>query len=336
MQGIGSVGATPKLKDAILDRLQSNYGVELPTAPGLDTMACMDGARSRELLFGMCLGGNLYGSNPDSKYAAEALAELDLLVSLNTTLNTGHAHALAAETIILPVLARDEEPAPTTQESMFNLIRLSDGGAPRHAGPRSEIDVISHIALATLGDDGPLPWSTMDNPNGIRQVISRVVPGFESLNDIDQTRSEFQIEGRTFHKPKFATADGRARMHVHELPELLGSDDELRLMTVRSEGQFNTVVYEDDDLYRGIEGRDVVLLHPDDLRRLNLSDGQRVTVLSTTGSLPGIRAVAFEQIRAGNVLMYYPEANVLVGRGTDPLSKTPAFKGILVRLEKQS
>ncbi len=47
-------------------------------------------------------------------------------------------------------------------------------------------------------------------------------------------------------------------------------------MTVRSEGQFNTVVYEQEDIYRGQERRDVVLLHPDDLRRLGLQNDQRV------------------------------------------------------------
>jgi hypothetical protein len=30
--------------------------------------------------------------------------------------------------------------------------------------------------------------------------------------------------------------------------------------------------------------------------------------------------------------MYYPEANVLVGRGVDPLSRTPAFKGTTIRV----
>ena len=33
-------------------------------------------------------------------------------------------------------------------------------------------------------------------------------------------------------------------------------------MTVRSEGQFNTVVYEDYDLYRGVDRRDVILRIP--------------------------------------------------------------------------
>src|SRR6185312_7387358 len=136
----------PKLKDAIFDRLQSHFGVELPTTPGRDTMACIEGAADGELKVGFCLGGNLYGSNPDAKFAAGALANLDQITYLSTTLNTGHAHGLARETIILPVSARDEELEPTTQESMFNYIRLSNGGPQRHEGTRSEIDVIASIA----------------------------------------------------------------------------------------------------------------------------------------------------------------------------------------------
>ena len=88
-------------------------------------------------------------------------------------------------------------------------------------------------------------------------------------------------------------------------------------MTVRSEGQFNTVVYEEEDIYRGQERRDVILLHPDDMRRLNLSENQPVTVRSAAGQLAGILARSFPQIRAGNALMYYPEANVLVPRHAD-------------------
>jgi anaerobic selenocysteine-containing dehydrogenase len=46
-----------------------------------------------------------------------------------------------------------------------------------------------------------------------------------------------------------------------------------------------------------------------------------------------ILARPFPAIRAGNALMYYPEVNVLVSRQVDPLSKTPAFKSVLVTVE---
>ena len=332
VQGIGSMGVTPKLRDAVFERLQKELGVNLPQAPGLDTLGCIEEARSGRLKMGFCLGGNLYGSNPAATYAAEALAQLDTLVYLNTSLNTGHAHGLARETIILPVLARDEEPEPTTQESMFNYVRLSDGGPRRHEGPRSEVEVIAEIARGTLGDGGVVDWHSMQSTGKIRQAIAKVIPGFEQLAALEQTKKEFQIPGRTFHEPKFPTPTGRAILHIHELPELPGDEHELRLMTVRSEGQFNTVVYEQEDIYRGQERRDVILLHPDDMKRLQLTENQTVTVRSQIGEMTGILARSFDAIRAGNALMYYPEANVLVPRTADPKSRTPAFKNVLVTI----
>jgi anaerobic selenocysteine-containing dehydrogenase len=174
----------------------------------------------------------------------------------------------------------------------------------------------------------------MKQASTIRAWIGAVVPGYEEIARIDETKQEFQIGKRTFHQPPFATDDGRAVMHVHALPELKGTgDQQLRLMTVRSEGQFNTVVYEEQDVYRNQVRRDVILVHPDDLRRFKLQHDQLVSVVSDTGRLPNIRVRGFESIRSGNALMYYPEANVLVPRHADPDSKTPAFKGGVVRIE---
>lgn len=333
IQGMGTVGVTPKLKDVIFERLQSTFQISLPQTPGRDTMACMDGSLNRELKFGFCLGGNLFGSNPDAAYAAKALSKLDQIVYLSTTLNTGHAHGLAQETIILPVLARDEEPEPTTQESMFNYMRLSDGGLPRHTGPLSEIHVIAEIAQRVLQRSGPIDWQEMKSAQKIRESLAKVVPGLESLATIGETKQEFQIPGRTFHTPTFPTPSGRAQIKCHELPSLIGSPGEFRLMTIRSEGQFNTVVYEDYDLYRNIDRRDVILMHPEDLQLAGLFDDQRVVVKSAAGEMVGIRTRTFKNIRPGNVMMYYPEANILVPRSLDPRSKTPAFKAIPVTVK---
>ncbi|NOY29516.1 MAG: FdhF/YdeP family oxidoreductase [Planctomycetes bacterium] len=336
VQGIGSVGVTPKLKDAIFERLQNHFDVSLPTTTGLDTMECMEGAASGKLKFGFCLGGNLYGSNPDSRFAEQALGNLDMAVYLNTTLNTGHAYGLARETIILPVLARDEEPQPTTQESMFSLVRLSDGGPSRLAGPRSEVEVIATVAEQLLGtvDDSPIDWKSMRDTGRIREAIAAIVPGYEKVATIDKTKEEFLVDGRAFHEPKFPTPDGRATLHTHDLPPLAGEGkNEMRLMTIRSEGQFNTVVYEENDLYRNVPRRDVVLIHPDDITRLGLDVSATVTIHGPAGSMHGIGLHPFEEIRPGNLAMYYPEANVLVSRKLDPQSKTPAFKGVVVAVE---
>src|SRR5262245_16707913 len=102
-------------------------------------------------------------------------------------------------------------------------------------------------------------------------------------------------------------------------------------MTIRSEGQFNTVVYEEHDRYRNQRSRDVILMNEADMKAQGLSDGDRVIVTSATGELCNIRVAAYN-IAPRCAAMYYPEANVLVGSRVDAKSGTPAFKNVHVRL----
>ena len=334
VQGMGSVGVSPQLKEAVLARFAGRLGVDPPATRGLDTMGCMEAAGRGEMRAAVCLGGNLFGSNPDSAFASGALGKLDLVAYLSTTLNTGHAWGTAKETLILPVLPRDEEPQPTTQESMFSYVRMSDGGAARYPGPRSEVSVLADTGRRVLGDAGPVRWQDLATHRNVRNLIAELVPGLEPLAGIDRTRREFHIAGRHVSISEFSTPSGKARFQVPGIPAAPEAGGRhLRLMTVRSEGQFNTVVYEDEDIYRGQERRDVVLVSREDMERLDLRTDQRVTVSSVVGELRCL--VRPFDIRRGNVAMYYPEANVLVPRDVDPRSRTPAFKSVLVELKPE-
>jgi len=91
------------------------------------------------------------------------------------------------------------------------------------------------------------------------------------------------------------------------------------------------VVYEEEDIYRGQERRDIIMINQADIERWGLTANQPVTVRSAAGELRH-RLVRPFNIRQGNAAMYYPEANVLVPRDVDPRSKTPAFKSVLVEL----
>ncbi|HNJ41766.1 MAG TPA: molybdopterin dinucleotide binding domain-containing protein, partial [Acidobacteriota bacterium] len=103
--------------------------------------------------------------------------------------------------------------------------------------------------------------------------------------------------------------------------------------TIRSEGQFNTVVYEENDRYRNQPTRDVILLNQQDMRDLGIQTGDRVTIRSEVGEMTQIRAVAFD-ISRGSAAMYYPESNVLVKTSVDSKSGTPAYKNTLVTVAK--
>ena len=73
-------------------------------------------------------------------------------------------------------------------------------------------------------------------------------------------------------------------------------------MTVRSEGQFNTVVYEDEDIYRGQERRDVIMMAAADIERLGLLVDEPVTVRGPAGERADMRVRSVD-IRAGNAAM---------------------------------
>ena len=332
VQGVGSVGVTPGLQRAFARRLEEIYGITVPEDPGQDTYASMVAASEGRLKAALLLGGNLFASNPDRDWAGVAMRRIPFTLSLTTKLNEGHVHAGGRTSVILPVLARDEESQTTTQESMFNLVRISVGGAaPPGSEARSEVDVIASLAERIL-PRGRFDWSRMRSHAELRREIARVVPGYEALADVDETGREFQIEGRTFHSPRFATPDGKAHFRVTPLPDVEPPPGHFRLMTVRSEGQFNTVVYEEEDLYRGNDRRDVVMMSTEDARDLGVSDGDPVRVTTETGSLRVVVSVV--DIRSGNLAMYYPEANAIVPRRLDDASKTPAFKSVAARVEK--
>jgi anaerobic selenocysteine-containing dehydrogenase len=331
VQGIGSIGFSPALQDGVRQALEAKYGKPLPTAAGYDTHSMIAAGEDGNIDVLIALGGNLWGSNPDSDWAARAMQNMGTIAYLSTKLNPGHFYGIGKNTLILPVLARDEEPQATTQESMFNFVRYSEGGPPNMKGEmRAESEVICDLANRVLGS-APVDWNVLRSHEQVRKLIAEVIPGWQAIATIDQTKKEFTIEGRVFHSPVFPMPDGKAAMHVTPFPKI--DPNELRLMTIRSEGQFNTVVYEEHDLYRGVPHRHCIILSEEDARKNNVRDGERIIVQGEAGTMNNIE-VFIGRIKPGVAAMYYPEANVLIKANVDPRSKTPAFKSAPISIRR--
>ncbi|HVM96884.1 MAG TPA: FdhF/YdeP family oxidoreductase [Candidatus Acidoferrales bacterium] len=331
VQGVGSVGVSPALKSEFAKRLQEIYGIELPATPGLHTLASVEAAGRGEIDTALLLGGNLFGASPDRPWTRQALRRIGTTIYVTTKLNEGHVHGRGRTCLILPALARDEEQERTTQESMFNFVRVSDGGAAAESTEmRSEVEIIATLGGMVL-PPGPIDFGALRSHAAIREAIARVVPGFEEIREVDRTKREFHIPGRIFHSPTFPTATGRARAFVTPICDFPLGEGEMRLMTLRSEGQFNTVIYEDEDYYRGNERRDVVMMNEADAQRLGLHRDRAVRVENDTGAMDVV--VRFAPLPPGNLAMYYPEANVLIPRRVDPRSATPVFKSVAVRVK---
>jgi molybdopterin-dependent oxidoreductase alpha subunit len=330
VQGVGSMGFSPALKTAFAQKMEDVYGIP-SSARGLDTYGSMVAADEGRIRAAVLLGGNLFASNPDRDWAARALRRIGTTAYVTTKLNEGHVHGRGRFHVVLPVLARDEEKQSTTQESMFNFVRRSDGGEAAPAGDlKSEVEVVCALA-ARLLPRGPFPFERMTSHDAVREAIAQVVPGYEPIARLGASGDEFHIEGRIFHEPSFATDTRRAKAVVVPMPRFRADAGEFRLMTLRSEGQFNTVVYEEEDVYRGNDRRDVVMMSERDAERLGLREGDAVEVTTEAGRMRVV--VAFAELPPGNLAMYYPEANVLVPRRIDPASGTPAFKSVVARIQ---
>jgi len=112
-----------------------------------------------------------------------------------------------------------------------------------------------------------------------------------------------------------------------------------RLITLRSNDQFNTTIYGYSDRLRGIEGtRDVVMMNPADIERAGLVAGQRVSLVGDADDghvrrIDGLEVVPFD-LPDGSIAGYYPELNPLIAlQHHDRKSKTPAVKAVPVRIE---
>lgn len=341
VQGVGSMGFTPALKDSVFEAIESRLGIRLPAHRGMDTLACLQAADRGEVDVAFLLGGNLLAATPDSTFAERAMSAIPFKVMLSTTLNQTHVRGVAGENLILPVRARDEETQPTTQESMFNFVRLSDGGFDRIEALRSEVDIIVAIAERVVARE-TFDFGRFRSHRDLRRSIAELIPGFEKMATIDDSREEFHIAGRHLAQASFPTPDGRARLLCHAT-ELVtratapspARHDSFVLTSVRSEGQFNTIIFNEKDVYRRHEGRDVLFMHPDDMAALELEAGVRVDAWNRTGRLEDLQLVPFD-IHRGNVMTYFPEANILVPQGIDPRSRTPSFKSVQVTVERSA
>ncbi len=326
VQGIGTIGVKPIVSAEIFAAMERAFGITLPREKGFDTMAGLEAAAAGRIDAAIIMGGNLWGATPDTEFATRAMEAIGFKLFLTTTMNRGHVHGLGeGEAMILPVTARDEEWSPTTQESMFNFVRLSDGGIERLDNVRPETVILCDLATRLM-PGSPIPFAKFKDHPEVRKVIATIVPGMEQLADIDVAKKEFHIKNRVLHNAKFGTPDGRAHFAVTPIPAL--DRQKLTLATVRSEGQFNTIIYEEHDTYRNKAPRDAVFLNRDDMSAAGVREGDRVTLASDQGQMSAV-ATTFDLPR-GSALAYYPEANVLCGTAVDPRSRTPAFKSVPV------
>jgi anaerobic selenocysteine-containing dehydrogenase len=285
------------------------------------------------------LGGNFIRAIPEREMMEAAWSKLRLTVQISTKLN--RVHLVHGEiSYILPCLGRIERDVQASGEQSVSMedstacIHGSKGNRPPASKfLLSEPKIVAEIAKSFLPPNPNIPWDE----------IGEIYPDFANMEARMWAPGGFHRD-LAANQRIWKTATGKARITIprslQECIKIAEPDGVLRMMTMRSNDQFNTTIYGYSDRFRGIEGtRMVVLMNPADIAKFNLSEGEisgirTVSEDGVTREMTGFRVTAYN-IPAGNIGTYYPEANALI-----PLahhaerSKVPAAKSVPVRLFK--
>lgn len=349
VQGQRTVGISEKPELVPLDKLKELYGFEPPREKGLSTVDACEGILKGEVEAFFGLGGNFVRAIPDTERMEAAWRKLRLTVQVATKLN--RSHLISGKTAyLLPCNGRIEKdvqatgPQTVSMEDSTSCIHASFGRVePASDNLRSEVAIVAGVATRLLPPNAKVPWAewTADYAK-VRDAIEATYPkDFKAFNDRFHAPGGFRRPNAAAERDFSKVKGGKAAFFTPTGLSATGFKDEpgvLRLLTVRSNDQFNTTVYGYDDRFRGIKGtREVLMMNPADIRKYGLTDGGEVSLASAADDgiareKHRLRVVAYD-IPEGCVAGYYPELNVLI-----PLahhaeeSKVPAAKAVPVRI----
>ena len=350
VQGQRTVGITEKPELAPLDRLAEQYGFEPPRKKGLDTVGTVEGVIDGLVRGFIGLGGNFVRAAPDTARLEDAWRRLRLSVQVATKLNRSHL-VCGEVSLLLPCLGRLERDSQAsgdqivTTEDSTTCIHASFGDhEPAAPTLRSEPAIVAGIAMATLEPDPRVPWQDwVDDYARVRDAIEATYPDqFRDFNARLGTPGGFPRPNPARER-RWRTPSGKAEFMVPARLDASGlgeREGRMRLLTVRSNDQFNTTVYGYHDRFRGIDGtRRVVMMAEADMQRLGLVEGEQVELVAdyddgVERAVGGLR-VTRASLPAGCIAGYYPECNPLLASSHHAVdAHVPAAKSIPVRVRR--
>jgi molybdopterin-dependent oxidoreductase alpha subunit len=348
VQGQRTVGISEKPELVPLDKLAEQFAFEPPREEGLNTVTACEKILSGEVRAFIGLGGNFVRAIPEREKMEAAWPRMRLTVQIATKLNRSHL-INGEKAFLLPCLGRSErdkqasgDQAVTMEDSLSCIHGSLGKNKPASKHLLSEVAIVAGMAKATLPPNPKVIWDGWVADYGkIRDAIQWTYPDqFADFNERVFTPGGF-YRGNPARERIWKTESKKAQFTEPKRLNAMGVDDKegrFRLMTLRSNDQFNTTIYGYSDRLRGIEGtRDVLLMNPEDIASSGLSEGQVVRLASDADDgverqVGGLKVTPFLLPR-GCIGAYYPEMNPLIPLWYhDQDSKTPAAKGVPVRI----
>jgi formate dehydrogenase alpha subunit len=353
VQGASDVGALPDTfsdyrsvfdEQARADH-QRVWGVETPLNRGLRIPDMFDAALAGSLKAMYVLGEDIAQSDPDTAHVVAALEALDFLIVQDIFMCETAKYA----DVVLPGSSFLETDGTFTNSDR-RIQRVRQAVKPPD-GLKTDGDVINGLARA-MGvdfgfDDGP---GTAIDTALVMDEIAELTPAwrgvsYERLDALGVIQWPCPAPDHPGTDTVHRNGDFlRGRAALRETPwqdpgELPDDDYPFYLTTTRMLYHYNvgTMTRRTDiaELDRAKEER--VRLHPADARRLQVSDGEIVDVVSRRGRVR-VKAEITRATNPGTLFMtfHYPQTrtNILVGDYRDEYTGCAEYKVNAVRVEK--
>ena len=347
VQGDRTVGIWEAPSDSFMDKMEQGLKISLPRKHGYDVVNSIKAMADSKVEVFFCMGGNFLSATPDTRFTANALSNVDLVVQVSTKLNRSHI-VTGKEALILPCLGRTELDIQksgkqfVSVENSMGIVHMSRGGLkPASDLLKSEPWIVASLAAKTL-KNSPIEWKELASSyDKIRDIMSDSLHGFEDYNIRVREENGFYLPNPPRDSRTFQTDDGKAHFTTHGLPDVSVESDQYVMMTLRSHDQYNTTIYGLDDRYRGIKGnRRILMMNSLDMLERNWKTRQ---VIDITSHFEGEERTSENwlvipyEIPSGNIAAYFPEANELVPLdSTAEISNTPTSKWIICSLSETS
>jgi len=344
VQGACDMGALPNVytgyqrvdNPEIQRKFEIAWRCDLSPNPGLTLSEMIDAAYNRRLKAAWVMGENPILSDPDVNHTREAFKRLEFLVVqdmfLTETAQLAH--------VVLPAASFAEKDGTfTNTERRVQRVRKAIEPV---GNAKPDWWIICEIAkmMGAYGFD-------FSHPSEIMEEIARLTPSYGGINYERLENGGLQWPCPTtdhpgtpiLHVGRFVRGLGRFTPLEYKPPaELPDKAYPFLLTTGRSLFHYHT-----GSMTRRVRGLDAidpeaaVEINPEDARKLGVTDGEKVKVVSRRGEVV-TKARVTEKVPPNVVFMTFhfaeSPANVLTGSALDPVAKIPEFKVSAVRIEK--
>jgi len=344
VQGACDIGALPNVysgyqsvvDETIRKKFENAWHTQLPPKPGLTVVEMTNESAKGNIKAMYIMGENVMVSDPDIGHVKEALENLEFLVVQDIFLT----ETAELADVVLPAASYAEKDGTfTSTDRRVQLIRKA---IEPIGESMADWQIICELAKRMGSKEFDYKSSSE-----IMDEIANLTPIYGGISyDRIQTKGlQWPCPNKehpgtpVLHKEKFTRGKGNfLAIEFKEPAELPDKDYPLILTTGRSIFHFHTgtMTRKTEILNREVP-TGYLEINPEDAIRLDIKDGETVSVKSRRGKIE-IKAMVTDRVTEGVVFIpfHFVEcaANVLTNPALDPIAKIPELKVCACKVEK--